>query len=176
MRRQLGLSQQDLSALMRTTVRSVARWETAAFPQGRILKRLQEFATKQGLTEHADVFHRLLRQEQFLKANRKFFLTVEGLDLQVAIAKARQSRKDPGVANCWAKTLSYLASAVSRVFDLPKENNSELWEVDELMQLEERLHQYAEQAQKEAQELQKKAEAPKQDRKQTRTPKKRKPA
>jgi hypothetical protein len=175
MRGKLGLSQQDLSVLMRTTVRSVARWETAAFPQGRVLKRLQEFAAKQGLTEHADVFHRLLRQEQFLKANRKFFLTVEGLDLQVAIARARQSRKDPTVANYWAKTLRCLSAAVNRVFDLPKEKNTELLEVGELWELVERLNQYATQAQKEAQELQKEAATPKQDRKKTLTSKKRNP-
>jgi transcriptional regulator with XRE-family HTH domain len=148
LRAQLHMSQQDLSAALGTTVRSVARWETASFPHGRIVKRLEQFATKRGLTEHAAQFRRLLRQEQFLNANRKFFLTVEGLDLQVAIAKVRQSRKDPKVAHHWANVLKNLGAAVSRVYDLPKSDGTEVWEVEELFDLMERLQEYAKQARK----------------------------
>src|SRR5215813_5243802 len=147
LRAQLGMSQQDLSAALATTVRSVARWETASFPRGRIVKRLEQFAAKRGLTEHAAQFRLLLRQEQFLNANRKFFLTVEGLDLQVAIAKVRQSRKDPKVAHHWANVLKSLSAAASRVFDL---SEGEVWEVEELFDLTERLQEYAKQARKEA--------------------------
>jgi transcriptional regulator with XRE-family HTH domain len=175
LRAQLGMSQQDLSAALGTTVRSVARWETASFPHGRIIQRLEEFATKRGLTEHAAQFRRLLRQEQFLHANRKFFLTVEGLDLQVAIAKVRQSRQDPKVAHHWANALTSLSAAVSRVFDLPKNDRTEVWEVEELFDLMERLYGYAERARQEATDHLRPTKAQKQNQEQT-IPKKRKPA
>jgi hypothetical protein len=146
LRAQLAMSQQDLSAALGTTVRSVARWETASFPHGRIVKRLAQFANKRGLTEHAAQFRRLLQQEQFLRTNRKFFWTSEGLDLQVAIAKVRAFRKDPKIADYWAKTISNLSAAVWQVLKLPQKETTELWEVEELWDLQERLLGYAKQA------------------------------
>jgi hypothetical protein len=153
LRKQLSMSQQDLAVALKTTTRSVARWETAAFPHGRIVKRLEQFAAKRGLTDHAAQFRRLYKQEQFLKANQKFFWTVEGLDLQVAIAQVRQYCQDPEVADHWSTTIESLSAAVSRLLDLPK-GDTEVWQVDELFDLWERLREYAKQPQRKATGLQ----------------------
>jgi transcriptional regulator with XRE-family HTH domain len=154
LRAELDMSQQDLSAALGTTVRTVARWETAAFPNGRIVKRLEQLASKRGLIYHAAQFRRLYQQEQFLKANRKFFLTIEGLDLQVAIVQIRQLCKDRQVASCWSDALQGLSAAVSRLLDFCKDGQG-VWEGEEVFDLWERLHEYAKQPEREAIGLQK---------------------
>jgi hypothetical protein len=168
MRKELTLSQQDLAVALRTTVRSVARWETAAFPHGRIVKRLQQFAAKRGLPDHAQLFQRLIQQEEFLEANRKFFWTQEGLDLQVAITQVRHFCRDPEVADCWSKAVESLRAAVSRLLDLPKKD-AYVWETDELFDLWERLGEYAKQPQKEAMGLKSGVATHKHDQKQEAT-------
>jgi transcriptional regulator with XRE-family HTH domain len=172
LRKQLAMSQQDLAVALGTTTRSVARWETAAFPRGRIVKRLEQFATKRGLTEHAGQFRRLLKQEQFLNANRKFFMTSEGLDLQVAIAKVRASRNDPKTAHYWAEAIKNLSAAVWRVLNLPVREGADAWEVEELCDLHERLSEYAKRASEAGQPPEKQTKSQKH---QISNPKKRKP-
>jgi transcriptional regulator with XRE-family HTH domain len=153
LRKELGMSQQDMAVALATSVRSLARWETASFPHSRLIKRLEKFATRRGLKMHAAQFRRLLRQEQFLKANRKFFMSAEGLDVQLAIAIVCQSREDPEVADHWSVALEGLSGAISRALDFPKTDDTGIWDQDDLFDLWERLRGYAKQAQKDAKGL-----------------------
>ena len=143
LRKELGMTQQDLAVALRTTVRSVARWETASSPSGQILKRLEKFAAKRGCLEHAAEFHRLLLHEQFLKSNHKLILTAEGHDLQAAIALAWRYQRYSSVAPHWAQALHSLSATVWQILNGPRQKRSEPREVREIGDLHKRLSQYA---------------------------------
>jgi transcriptional regulator with XRE-family HTH domain len=144
LRKALEMTQQDLAVALGTTVRSVARWETADSPRGRVLKRLEKFAARRGCPDHAAEFRRLQLHEQFLRSNKKLFLTGEGLDLQAAIALVWRCQGDPNVARRWEVTLRSLSAAVSQILKAQYEAKAQLWEVEEMWNLHERLNGYAE--------------------------------
>jgi transcriptional regulator with XRE-family HTH domain len=144
LRKALEMTQQDLAVALGTTVRSVARWETADSPRGRVLKRLEKFAARRGCPDHAAEFRRLQLHEQFLRANKKLFLTGEGLDLQAAIALVWRFQSDPDVAPRWELVLRNLHAAVWQIFNGPHRDKVQVWEVQEIFSLYERLGGYAE--------------------------------
>jgi DNA-binding transcriptional regulator YiaG len=144
LRKALEMTQQDLAVTLGTTVRSVARWETADSPRGRVLKRLEKFAARKGCPDHAAEFRRLQLHEEFLRANKKLFLTGEGLDLQAAIALVWRYQSDPKVAPRWELVLRSLSVAVWQILNGGQEAKAQLWEVEEMWNLHERLNGYAE--------------------------------
>jgi len=155
LRRALEMTQQDLAVALGTTVRSVARWETADSPRGLVLRRLEKFAARRGCPDHAAEFRRLQLHEQFLRANKKLFLTAEGLDLQAAIALVWRRQHDPNVAPQWELTLRSLSAAVWQILKGPQEEKAQPWEVEEMWNLQERLDGYAEDVSERSEEREK---------------------
>jgi DNA-binding transcriptional regulator YiaG len=146
LRKQLSMSQQDLAVAMGATVRTVAAWETAAFPQGRVLQRLERFATKRKLLESAARFRHLMNEERFLESHRKFFLTREGLDWQRFIAMMWPFRNERVLAEDWADLMEHASRMLWKALDQTTMKNMSIEEAGELYFLGERLSGYANEA------------------------------
>jgi transcriptional regulator with XRE-family HTH domain len=164
LRQQLNMTQQDLAVAMNTTTTSVARWESSLSPHGRVLDQLARFAASQGLPEWEALFRRAIAQESFLKRNRDYFLTDEGLELQIAVANIYQFREHPKIARHFADMLDAIVVAHRQVAKLVKEN-TELLTLEDVMYLNGRLAQYQKQRSNQKPEVDLKQTTPREKRK-----------
>jgi transcriptional regulator with XRE-family HTH domain len=127
LRKELGMTQQQLSEAMNITVVTVCRWETVRPPSGLSLVRLADFAMESGKFEIAEAFRRTLRETQ-----RRSYIMVpkRGMGAENALVQLRAARGIPETERVYRTVMLAMRRAIIQLMPMARSgaiNNDPEW-------------------------------------------------
>jgi transcriptional regulator with XRE-family HTH domain len=117
LRRELGMTQQQLSEAMKVTVVTVCRWETVRPPSGLSLVRLADFAMESGKFQIAEVFRKTVRETQ-----RRSYIVVpkRGMTAENVLIQLRAARGIPETERVYRTFLRAMRRALLQLMTMAR--------------------------------------------------------
>jgi transcriptional regulator with XRE-family HTH domain len=123
LRKELGLTQQQLSEAMKVTVVTVCRWETVRPPSGLSLVRLAEFARQSGNDRIAGIFQSVI----FETYHKSYgFVPEKGRAAQSVLIELLAALENPEGARAYREVLLALRRAHLRLMKLARSGAIEM--------------------------------------------------